>query len=148
LIELEAPPGPLPELKLAPESASAGDFVHSFGNPGTSDAYWIYTSGTVRQVYHKRVVYGNGQVVEALMLETQAPINPGDSGGPVVNDRGDLVGVSASYRSAAQLVSNCIDVSEVRAFLAEARPLLHPHGADGFRRRAEHYLARGRFKQA
>ena len=55
------------------------------GNPGASDAYWVYTSGAISQVYQKTIRY-NTQTVQARVLETQSPINPGDSGGPVVND--------------------------------------------------------------
>src|SRR5262249_52591585 len=54
----------------------------------------------------------------AKMLETQSPINPGDSGGPVVNDNLELVGVVSSLDPRSRLVSLCIDVEEVRAFLA------------------------------
>ncbi len=114
--------GDLPDdvvpLKLATEPAAPSDRVHSVGNPGASDAFWVYTSGTVRQAYRNRFQYQDGQQVEARVIETQAPLNPGDSGGPVVNDDGEVVGVNAAGKSDAQLVSLCIDVSEVRPLLA------------------------------
>jgi tetratricopeptide (TPR) repeat protein len=147
LIELESLPPEVTALKLAADSASPGDRVHSVGNPGTSDALWIYTSGTVRQVYHKRY-HIDGQPVEARVVETQAPINPGDSGGPVVNDDGELVGVTSATNLAAQLVSICIDVSEVRAFQAEANRLVTPRTAEDYVRRGRHYSGRGRTDRA
>src|SRR5262249_38148594 len=41
-------------LRLAGRSARPGDVVHSIGNPGASDAAWLYTKGEVRQVSHKK----------------------------------------------------------------------------------------------
>ncbi len=123
-VEVDSLPEGEIELKLAAEDVSPGDRVHSVGNPGASQALWVYTSGTVRQVYRKRMRYANGQEVEARVIETQSPINPGDSGGPVVNDDGDLVGVTASTRTDAALVSYCIDLREVRAFVTRARTFI------------------------
>jgi tetratricopeptide (TPR) repeat protein len=152
-IELDSLPDGVTELKLAPESAEPSDRVHSVGNPGASAALWVYTSGTVRQVYRRKLKYAGGQEVDARMLETQSPINPGDSGGPVVNDKGELVGVSASHRTDAQLVSYCIDVSEVKAFLAKARTLVSPSGspakdAQAFLERGRSLAAKGEYAQA
>jgi tetratricopeptide (TPR) repeat protein len=152
-IELESLPEGVKALKLALESAEPSDRVHSVGNPGASAALWVYTSGTVRQVYRQRVKYAGGQEVDARMIETQSPINPGDSGGPVVNDQGELVGVTASHRTDAQLVSYCIDVSEVKAFLARARTLVAPSGtstkdARAFLDRGRSLAARGEFAKA
>ena len=47
--------------------------------------------------------FENGQTVEAMFLETQKPVNPGDSGGPTVNDRGELVAVVSSGNPKADL---------------------------------------------
>jgi hypothetical protein len=113
LIRLERLPDNAIALKLARESAGPGERVHSVGSPGSSDALWVYTSGTVRQVYHKKWM-GH----EAKVLETQSPTNRGDSGGPLVNDRGELVGVTQGANLGGQLMSLFIDVSEVRALLA------------------------------
>jgi tetratricopeptide (TPR) repeat protein len=117
LVRLASVPDDVSPLRMAHEAAGPSDRVHSVGNPGASDAFWVYTSGTVRQVYHNRFRYQDGQQIDARVLETQAPLNPGDSGGPVVNDRGEVVGVNAAGKVNAQLVSLCIDVSEVRALL-------------------------------
>ena len=51
---------------------------------------------------------------ESMVVETTSPLNPGDSGGPVVNDRGELVAVTEGGSSAAMnTISILIDVSEV-----------------------------------
>jgi S1-C subfamily serine protease len=120
LLELESIPHGAEVVHLARQSPSPGQRVHSVGNPGRSGALWLYTQGTVRQVYEKRWrVRIGSQILDfaARVVETQSPTNPGDSGGPLVNDHGDLVGVTQGMAVDASLLSLFIDVSEVRAFL-------------------------------
>jgi S1-C subfamily serine protease len=126
IVELETIPHGVAALHLAKESAGPGQRVHSIGNPGSSDALWCYTSGTVRQVYHKKWRSRDGQRVysfEAEVVETQSPTNPGDSGGPLLNDAGDMVAITQGTASGAQLISLFIDLSEVKAFLSSKRLL-------------------------
>jgi pSer/pThr/pTyr-binding forkhead associated (FHA) protein len=109
-------------IVLAAESVLPGQQVHSIGNPGNSDAFWVHTSGTVRQVYHKKWKSGTTLMLmnhEAQVVETQSPVNPGDSGGPLVNDKCEIVGVTQGYSSRSRLMSIFIDVNEVREFLKE-----------------------------
>jgi hypothetical protein len=54
------------------------------------------------------------------MIETQSPINDGDSGGAVVNDDGAVIGVVSFFKSDEQLVSYHVDVRELKLFLAQA----------------------------
>ncbi len=122
LIEIEEIPEGVEAIELAATSASPGEQVHSIGNPGASNALWIYTSGTVRQVYRKqhRISGEEGtavQSVDAYVLETQSPINPGDSGGPVVNNACQVVGIVSSSSREGNLVSTCIDVRELKSLL-------------------------------
>jgi S1-C subfamily serine protease len=100
-------------------SARPGQNVHTVGNPGTSGGLWVYTSGTVRQVYHGRFETDDGSTIDAKVVETQNPTNQGDSGGPVVNDFGDLVALTQSHSKDARLVSICIDISEIRSFVED-----------------------------
>jgi serine protease Do len=114
------PPG-VTALRLAPASPEPGETCHSVGNPSVSMAMWVYTLGTVRQVAQQRVKYPTGQLVRAVMVETQSPINPGDSGSPLVNGTGQLIGVNAHLDKNARLVSRAIAVTEVRKVLAVAQ---------------------------
>ena len=54
---------------------------------------------------------------EAKVVETDSATNPGDSGGPLLNAKGELVGVTQGGAINAQLVSTFIDVSEVKSLL-------------------------------
>jgi tetratricopeptide (TPR) repeat protein len=148
VVELESLPADVGALALAAESPRIGDRVHSVGNPGASDALWVYTSGTVRQVYAAKWRFGTGQQVEARIIETQSPTNGGDSGGPLVNHDGRLIGVTSSHTTDARLMTQFIDVSEVRTFLDEARPLLRPRTWPDHNHCGNHYYQRGRFDRA
>lgn len=118
LVEIESIPEGIVPVTLAEASTLPGTNVHSIGNPAISSAMWLYTTGTVRQVYDKRYQLEGNQQVEAKVVETQAPINSGDSGGPVVNDAGELVGIVSATSTKGTLVSICIDVTELRSLLA------------------------------
>jgi tetratricopeptide (TPR) repeat protein len=132
LIRLDAVPDGVTELPLAAASASPGDTVHAIGNRRDAEALWVYNAGVVRQVCRTRDGYfwqGKSLAKGALIVVAQSPINEGDSGGPLLNDRGELVGVAAAVRWQAQLASVCIDVAEVKAFVAKAQPDAPPHTA-------------------
>lgn len=116
LIELDKLPADAKAVDIAADAVSPGAIVQSIGNSGSSEALWVFTSGTVRSVYQKQFRTGAGEH-DFKVVETQSPINPGDSGGPVVNDKGELVGIAQSISPKARLVSYNVDVSEVKSFL-------------------------------
>jgi hypothetical protein len=101
---------------LAENSIIPGSAVDIVGNPGGGDVLWVYTSGTVRAVYDKKFRSNHGEH-DFRAVETQSPIKQGDSGGPVVNTAGELVAIAQSFSPTANLVSFCVDVSEIKAFL-------------------------------
>jgi len=104
-------------IEFAEKGARPGQTIHSIGNPSISDALWVYTYGTVRQVYRKKLKLSPGFTVTARIVETQSPINPGDSGGPIVNNKGELVAISQAFQPKGRLISYGIDVQEVRSVL-------------------------------
>lgn len=122
LIQLETLPDDVEALPLAATSPSPGDTVHSIGNTGRSGALWGYVKGTVRQVYRKKwkAQLDPKRVLsfEAKVIETDSPTNPGDSGGPLLNDKGELIGVTQGGATDVQLVSFFVDISEVKQLLA------------------------------
>ena len=125
LIQLAKLPKDVKPIELSDEGAAPGEDVESIGNAGTTEALWVYSSGTVRAVYQKQFRTGAGEH-DFKVVETQSPINSGDSGGPVVNSKGKLVAVSQAISTKARLVSYCVDISEVKTFLAspwKAAPL-------------------------
>src|SRR5207249_3390857 len=97
LIKLDFLPPGAKVVPLAKKSVSPGQRVHSIGNPGKSEGMWVYTSGTVRQVVRMKWTVRTEEdklTLEAKVVQTQSPTNPGDSGGPLLNDNAELVGVT------------------------------------------------------
>ena len=79
--------GPFPALTLARTSAgSMGNVVHAFGFPLSSgeDGRMKVTAGRVS---------GTAQTGGKPALELHMNVEPGNSGSPVVNGRGDVVGI-------------------------------------------------------
>lgn len=117
----ESPKDVLP-LAVAKKGVGVAHRVFTVGNPAASPSLWVYTEGTVRQLGKRRLQLDNRRTLDAWVIEAQFPINPGDSGGPVVNDANELVGVNCAKSDTAQLLSTLIDVREVRELLDRARP--------------------------
>lgn len=116
LIELPKTPAGVEAIELGAESTTPGAKVSLVGNPGDSEILWVYTSGTVRAVYQKKFKSNHGEH-DFLALETQSPIKPGDSGGPIVDESGKLVGLAQSFSPNSELISFCVDVTEIRRML-------------------------------
>lgn len=146
LVELKSMPATAVELFLGLDT-SPGESVYSIGNPGSAAAYWVLSVGTVRGVVTRKIQYKK-QLVEARIVETDLAINPGDSGGPVVNDNGDLVGVISGHVGDAQLISFVIHVSEVKNFYRRTERLVNPRTEADLRARAEALMGKGRYDQA
>lgn len=146
LIELPKVPADVQAIEMAEQSTSPGAKVDLVGNPGDSEILWVYTSGTVRSVYQKKFKSSHGEH-DFMALETQSPIKPGDSGGPIVDEQGKLVGLAQSFSPQSPLVSFCVDVTEIRAMLKSpwksaplpAKVLLDEAGIEYSKHSSGHY---------
>jgi S1-C subfamily serine protease len=117
LIEVERLPEGVTELKLADNTPEPGEAVHAVGCPGEVSALWVYSPGSVRAVTKAQWCDASKTAHAAQVVMTDVPLNPGDTGGPLVNDPGELVGVNQGRSTTAQLVSQSIEAEEVRQFL-------------------------------
>lgn len=117
---LQSVPFAVPELKLAAVAPQRGDRTHMVGNPGNRPQAWVYDTGSVQKVGREKLVYDTGgQQTDARYVEIKADglMAPGASGGPVVNNAGELIGVLSAGRNRGRDLF-CIEVGEVRRFLA------------------------------
>lgn len=76
------------------EPVTIGEKVFAVGNP--HDLSWSYTEGVISGV--RQSIHGP---VKLSVLQTQAPINPGSSGGGLYTMNGDLLGVVSWTRHKA-----------------------------------------------
>src|SRR4029077_16010493 len=113
-------------LPLAKRSAAKGDRVLAVGNhdPNTTMVdqmtLWKMRAGTVQDKVFRWVRLEENQNLVASVLRTDMDSRPGDSGGPVVNEQGELVAVTAFFFKDGAEGTGGIDVSEVRQFLQRA----------------------------
>lgn len=150
VIRVAALPVGVEQLELAaPEhEIQPGEDAYSVGNPrGLTESMWIFSSGTVRQVmdFEEDTVDLGGGRFKARVVESQAPVNPGDSGGPVVNEHGEVVAVVSWGDRTAKLREVFVHVSEVRDYMDTVRQWLDPETADEYYKRGENYLEKRRF---
>lgn len=94
-------------LTLSSGSLAIGDWVASVGHG--VDSPWSFTTGMVSNIFkrkHTRPVF-----------QTQIPLNPGNSGGPIVDRSGNVVGVVTSGIQASNSVNFAIHIDElIKAF--------------------------------
>jgi S1-C subfamily serine protease/lipoprotein NlpI len=138
LVEVEALPDGTAELPLAEEAPGPGERLHVLGNPNGVEAVWVYAAGSVRQLGTAKLDDSEG-AKEVRVVLAQLPLSDGDSGGPVLDEHGRLVGVAAGKDAPQQLVSYLLDVSEVKGFIDATRPIRAPRGAEELSRRAALY---------
>lgn len=70
-----------------------GDEVHAIGHP--NNLYWSYTKGVVSQIRQNYSwKFSSNQQRSATLIQTQTPISPGNSGGPLFSPQGKIIGVN------------------------------------------------------
>lgn len=83
-----------------------GETVIAIGNPlGYSHSV---TTGIVSALDRKLEFRGGVSYDE--LIQTDAPINPGSSGGPLLNIRGELIGINTAIRADAQNIGFAVPV--------------------------------------
>lgn len=69
--------------------------------------YRIGYEWTIENIKHK-----------ADIIQTQTPISPGNSGGPLISDSGTLIGINSFFNKEGEGLNFAIAVDEVKKFLA------------------------------
>jgi hypothetical protein len=146
VLSLERLPKDAAAVPLAKDGPKPGQSVHAIGNSGISDdALWRYSPGKVRNVYNKRWKAASDQYA-ARVVETTLPANPGDSGGPVVNDQAQLVGITHGFDPNQQAVALSIEVRELQKLMNNPAPT--PAVRDELFERAMKYKAQKEYAKA
>lgn len=97
---------------------AVGQDVHAIGHP-TGES-WTYTRGIISQIRREFHWKADGALEhKADVIQTQTPISPGSSGGPLLDDAGKLVGVNA-FTEKGEGLNFAVAVSDVTRFLESA----------------------------
>lgn len=115
-------------------AVSVGERVHVISHPDTR--YFSYTSGNVSRIFKG---HSHNQRPTATMLAITADFAKGSSGGPVMNDQGEVVGMVASTHTiyyhgdnprrdsdgnldkgpSQMVIKQCVSLHEIRALLGK-----------------------------
>lgn len=102
----------LSPLKLAPVPPRVGEMVFAFGHP------WGQRNTVTRGIVSARVTAQNRRGDKVPIVRSDTPLAPGNSGGPLVNAKGEVVGINAMIVGGDQSVS--IAASVVYEFVEKA----------------------------
>jgi S1-C subfamily serine protease/tetratricopeptide (TPR) repeat protein len=91
------------------EKTSIGDSIFAVGNPQGLEG--TFSTG---------IVSAKRSIGSLSLLQITAPISEGSSGGPVLNSRGDVIGISQSILRKGQNLNFAVDVSALKPLLAHA----------------------------
>ena len=111
VLKIDPPKGVLlPHLPLGrSDDLMVGETVIAVGNPmGLSNT----VSTGIVSALNRELTFSRG-VKYAGLVQTDAPINPGSSGGPLLNIRGELIGINTAIRADAQNIGFAIPVDKL-----------------------------------
>jgi serine protease Do len=104
----------LPFLRLAaPNSVKVGQSVYAIGTPMKMAMHNTFTFGVISRIYE-----------EAGMIQHDAAVNPGNSGGPLLNSDGEVVGVNSAILSDTKNyagISLAISIERTTPFLVAVK---------------------------
>lgn len=96
----------LPAARLGDSDACVvGDQVYAIGNPLGVELRGTLTSGLISAI--DRQVTMEGRVM--TMLQTTAALNNGNSGGPLINDQGQVIGINTMKMSGGKTATATVE---------------------------------------
>jgi len=95
-----------------------GSTVYSIGHP--KGEAWTFSSGMVTQIRPNYKWSYENSSHSADIIQHEVPTNPGNSGGPLLDEKGLMVGVNSFTRGDnSELINFSVAIEEVEAFLRE-----------------------------
>lgn len=94
------------------DKVNIGETAIAIGNPLGLDFNRTVTSGIISGK-NRTITLDNGQVVENL-LQTDASINRGNSGGPLLNSKGQVIGINTIKISSAEGLGFALPINMVK----------------------------------
>ncbi len=107
---------------LALGSASelqVGADVYAIGHPSGEE--WTFTRGLISQIRRDYDWKDKNGMHKADVIQTQTPINVGNSGGPLIGTSGNLLGVNSFKTRDSEGLNFAISIEEVAKFLKSPR---------------------------
>jgi S1-C subfamily serine protease len=100
-------------IQLAPFNPEVGEKIYAIGNPKG-------LSGTISE----GIVSGIRDLENKKLIQITAPISPGSSGGPVLNNKGEVIGVAVGTLASGQNLNFAIPSSMVNSLMQKGQVTL------------------------
>lgn len=101
-----------PERAVVARSVHQGERAHTMGM--AMGAWWSYSQGVIAAVRNADI----DDTGAKLWVQTTAPTSPGNSGGGLYNDAGELIGIAhGAYTGRAQNINWYVHPRDIAAFL-------------------------------
>lgn len=97
------------------DAIKVGDKAIAIGNPLGLDLQSTLTSGHISGL-NRSISFGNGLTMEGLM-QTDAAINSGNSGGALLNEQGQLIGINTAKNAGAEGIGFAIPVDTAKPII-------------------------------
>jgi S1-C subfamily serine protease len=112
VVRVSAPDGkPLPAARLGnSDTLQVGQLVIAIGSPIGLQS--TVTAGIISALHRTLPGFG-GQLIEDI-VQTDAAVNPGNSGGPLMNSLGEVIGINVAIVQQAQGLSFAIPINTVQ----------------------------------
>lgn len=102
-------------VDTALRAAIIGSDVQAVGHP--EQQWWTYSRGYISQIRDSYSwFYSADAHHKAKVIQTQTPISPGSSGGPLFSKGGQVIGINCFQNEAGQNLNFAVAASEFNAF--------------------------------
>lgn len=138
LLQIDPAGQQLPALRMSDSVPAKGERVFAFGAPmGLSGSVSDGIVAAIRlgtdvrdtllrlanqDIYQKTLGYD----LDAQWIQTTAPISPGNSGGPLVNAQGEVIGINTWAHALGQNLNFSLCAVHIKQFLAKAGTTVQP----------------------
>ena len=119
LIKVTGLPDEIEPVKLSSmEKVDIGDTVYAIGHP--KQLPWTFSFGMVSQIRKDyQWQYSENSKHEATVIQMQTPISTGNSGGPLFNEIGEVVGVNTLMQGEGENLNFAVAVNHAKKFIKE-----------------------------
>ena len=118
LIKINNPRTALRPINISRKVPAIGSRVHAIGHPDLE--VWSYTTGYISQIREEYEWFYEDEFEHmANVYQTQTPVAEGNSGGPLLNDHGNLVGINTFGDDKNDFQNFSVTVDEIIKFLVK-----------------------------
>lgn len=108
----------LPAVELGDsDELMVGEPTVAIGNPMTLDLERTVTQGVVSGL-NRSITFDNGTTIKPL-IQTDASINSGNSGGPLFNAEGQVIGINTAKMTSAEGLGFAIPINTAKSILEQ-----------------------------